>query len=120
MRLPKSTALCPVTSGPLQPCCSLCITRHPPIAARRKADRADFGAVRQAGAFELIPEESFDEHRQPATNLVCRVLTIETRLLGQEENLLRRRAVAQEVEQEEVVQFVRADQALREMDNLVV
>ena len=35
-----------------------CVRRHSPVAARRERDRADLGAVGQAGALELLGEEA--------------------------------------------------------------
>src|SRR5438128_1448525 len=46
---------------PLQPKSGLRVARHPPIAARRKTDRADLGAVGETRAFELACEEPFNE-----------------------------------------------------------
>ena len=38
------------------------ITRHAPITSGGKTDRTYFHAVRHAGAFELLGEETFVEH----------------------------------------------------------
>src|SRR5262245_13365668 len=79
------------------------VARHAPVAARRQGDAADLRAVGQARALELVREETLREDFQPAANFVGAVCGLERRVAGQEQDLLRRRAVAQEVEQEEVV-----------------
>src|SRR6185369_14163661 len=44
---------------------------HAPVAAGRKADRADLRAVGQTRSLELIGEESLQEHLEPASYFVC-------------------------------------------------
>src|SRR5438132_6573412 len=95
------------TVGPFQPDRGLGIARHAPVAARRQADRADLRSVGQAGAFELIGEETPDEHGQPLAQLRRCIRMVEARLLGQEQDLVGGRAVTKKLEQEEVVQLVR-------------
>ena len=53
------------------------VARHPPIAAWGEADRADFGTVGQAGAFELRLKESLIEDAEPTLDLSGRVALIE-------------------------------------------
>src|SRR6516164_1662050 len=87
----------------LQPQRRLRVARHAPVAARRQADRADLGAVRQTGALELIGEEARQKHAQPLPQFDRCVFPVKSRLLCEVQNLLRRRTIAQEVEQKEVV-----------------
>src|SRR5262245_49685802 len=92
---------------PIQPQRRGCVARHAPVAAGRQTDGADFRAVGQAGALELGVEEAADKDSEPAAQLLRRVWAVELGLPGKIEHTLRRRAETEEVEQEEVVQFVR-------------
>ena len=67
------------------------VGRHAPVAARRQADRADLRAVRQARALELVREESPQKHAEPVANSIGRIIAVELRMLGEEQDLLRRR-----------------------------
>src|SRR5260370_42101275 len=102
----------------LQPKRRLRVARHAPIAARREADGADLGAVGQARPLELVGEEALDEDLQPAAPLLGGMGLLELGVVGEEQDLLRRRAIAQEVEQEEIVQLVGADHALSDLGDL--
>ena len=92
--------------GPGEPGRRFRVARHAPVAARRQADRADLGAVGQTGAFELVREETPQEHLEPAAHLIGRVGLLEFRVLRQEQDLLRRRSIAQEMKQEEQLQIM--------------
>src|SRR5690348_3010252 len=78
-----------------------CVARHAPVAARGQADGTHLGTVEETRALELTGEEAAEEDREPAADLVGGVGARELRLRSQEEDLVRTRAVAQEVVQEE-------------------
>ncbi len=87
------------------------IARHTPVSTWREADGTDFGAVRQATAFELLLEEAAEEGVEPFLDRGLVVDACEG-FLRQEKDFGRMGTEAQEMVEEEVVQFVRADQVL--------
>lgn len=95
------------------------IARHSPIATGREAHRADFRTVRQARAFELVREESFQEDRQPSANFGRSVGTVELGLFCKEQDFSRRSAESQEVEQKEIVKLVGADRGFRRLGDTI-
>src|SRR5262249_17952344 len=105
---------------PLEPGGGLSVARHAPVAARRQANGADFRSVRQAGALELIAEESLDENAQPLSDFLGSVFPVEVGMLGQKQNLLGRSAVAKEVKQKEIVKLVRSDGVLGVLYSLAI
>src|SRR5262249_36755833 len=105
---------------PVQPQGGLAIAGHAPIAAWRQADRAHFGPVRQTGALELIVEEAPEEDRQPMADALGGIGDVKAGLSGKKENLFWRRAIAKEMEQKEIMQFVGPDQFLGDVDNLAI
>ena len=99
------------------------IGRHSPVASGTEAGTAHFRSVGQAGALELLSEETSAECCEPveygffvvksdrfvySLNIVVLLCSAES-MTGQEENLRRLESVAQEVVEEEVVEFVGAD-----------
>src|SRR5207244_13128694 len=105
---------------PAEPESGLSVARHPPVAARRQTDRADLGSVGQARTLELIAKEAAQEHLQPLPQLRGCVRLVGGRLLGEVEHFFRRLAVAQEVEEKEVVQLVGADDRFGYLTDLAV
>src|SRR5262245_39175998 len=106
--------------GPAQPQRRLGVARHAPVPARRQADRAHLRPVRQTRALELVGEEPAHKPLQPLADHLRRVGLLEPRLPGEEKDLLRRRPVAEEVEQEEVVQLIGPHHLLGPLDDLAL
>src|SRR5215471_14227399 len=101
---------------PLQPKRRSGVTGHPPVAAGRQTDRADFRPVLQARTLELVGEEALDEDRQPAPHLSGSVVALELRLAREIQNLFRRGTVTQKMKKKEVVQLVRSDDGFSGVD----
>ena len=78
-----------------------------------------FGSVRHATALVLLGEEPAHEHFQPFGN-VALVEAVFEGLLCHEANLVAGKAVAQEIVDEEVVQFVWSDLVFGLLCNLAV
>src|SRR5690606_23580191 len=96
------------------PALDACIRRHAPISARRQGDLPDLGCIRRARTFELIVEEPAHEDLQPALQHGELVSPREGHL-REVEDARGRRAVAHEMIEVEIVQFVGTDRVLREL-----
>lgn len=64
-----------------QPSVDFRIARHAPIPSRRKRNRADLGAIRYAGTFELGREESLEEDDQRFSDFFMGIRAIELCLI---------------------------------------
>ena len=82
------------------------IRRHPPVAARRQGNGADFHAVRHTVPLELLRPEAAIEIFQPFEDGFAAEIVLE-RNAAQLEYLFRRISEANRIVEEEVVQRVR-------------
>ena len=87
------------------------IRRHPPVAARRQGNGADFHAVRHTVPLELLRPEAAIEIFQPFEDGFAAEIVLE-RNATQGEHLFRRISEANRIVEEEVVQRVRPDNIL--------
>ncbi len=88
------------------------VGRHTPVAARTERDGADLWSVRQAGALELLGEETAVEVLQPFGDGGA-VIAVAHGIAGEAVNLARGEAPAQDVVEEKVMQGIGTDQILR-------
>lgn len=82
---------------------------HAPVAARGEGYGTDLWTIGEAGTLELLLEEAAKEGLQPVVDGVVVVDAVEG-VEGEEEELLGRETEAQEMIEEEIVQFVRSDE----------
>src|SRR4029453_99120 len=101
------------------------VAGHAPVAAGGEGDGADLGAIGGGAALVLIGEESCEEDAQPLAKLGGRVGLCESAVLGsgggfggEEEDARRVGSPAEEVIEEEIDQFVRADRRLGRLHDL--
>ena len=99
-------------SLPPQPFRRVGVAGHSPVAAGREADRADLGPVGHARPLVLLAKEPREERAHGPLDQLPRVGLGERGVLAQEEDLLGRIAAAYGVEEDEVVQLVRAEHRL--------
>ena len=88
------------------------VGRHSPVATWREADAAHLWSVGQAAALELLREEAPEERVQPVVDKLAGVLALEG-VHGQHEDLLGAEAEAEEIVEEEVVEFIGTHQVFR-------
>ena len=95
------------------------IAGHAPVAAGRKRDRANLGAVGQAAALELLGKEAAIEVFQPVQKNFIAVFSAEG-ILGKEVYLGRAKTSEQHIIQIEIVQLIGAHQCLGLLADLAV
>ncbi len=85
------------------------VGRHPPVATRRQAKCTNLRAVRQAGAFELLHEETAIEVFQPFQQCFSVIAAVEGDFC-QIQHFCRAEAETENMEQEEIVEFIRPNE----------
>lgn len=95
------------------------IRRHPPVAARRQGNGADFHAVRHTVPLELLRPEAAIEIFQPFEDGFAAEIVLK-RNAAQVEHLFRRISEANRIVEEEVVQRVRPDDILCLLEDIAL